>query len=111
MALSGKLWNKYRPSDAVEIARLQCQWASVATRNTLDDLTAAEKALAVGVPEEMIWQEFLEMDQEQVDRALQMIQAKRLREGQVSDFVFDRFNRGETEPEGAENAGNDSVTQ
>ena len=111
MALSGKLWNKYRPSDAVEIARLQCQWASVATRNTLDDLTAAEKALAVGVPEEMIWQEFLEMDQEQVDRALEMIQAKRLREGQVGDFVFDRFNRGETEPEGAENAGNDSVAQ
>jgi hypothetical protein len=52
VALSGRLWAKYRPGDATPPARLQTQWKSAAIENEKEKMDIAEQKIRLGVPAE-----------------------------------------------------------
>jgi len=95
MLLSAKLHNRYRPGESVELARLQTQWASVEVRNESEDLDSAEKAQNVGVAQEIIWERFLGMDAEQVQRNKELkAEEQAATQSPVERFLGGLENRG-----------------
>lgn len=94
IALSAKLNNLYRPDERIELARLQTQWDSVETRDEKAELETATLAQGVGLPQEMIWSEYLHMDQEEVDRAKELQAEQREAEGDLATVLVNGFNRG-----------------
>jgi len=66
IALSARLWNMYRPGDAVEIERLQTLWRDPETRNEMEHLAVLKTKLELSVPDEVLWAE-MGYDQEQID--------------------------------------------
>lgn len=94
MALSAKLWNLYRPGEQVEPTRLQAQWDSVETRDMKAELETATLAQGVGLPQEMIWAEYLHMDQDTVERAKELQAEQREAEGDLATVLVNGFNRG-----------------
>ena len=94
ITLSVKLWNRIPGNERIEPARLQTQWASVEVRNLSEDLASAEKAQNVGVAQEMIWEQFLGMDSEQVERNKELLaEQKTANQSPAEQFLSGLENR------------------
>jgi len=87
--LSAKLWNMYRPGEAVPGGRVQTQWAEVTVKDEAALMQALLQKLQMGVPEKQLW---AEMGYDQA--TIEMFEASRETEGKVGTSLLQQFLAG-----------------
>jgi len=87
--LSARLWNFYR-TDRIDIVRVQAEWADPRVQNEKELMESAQLKLALGIPEEQVWQE-VGYDQQQIERFKAM---KTESQETIGSALLRQFERG-----------------